>query len=267
MKNVIILSLFSFILISCSSSNTFYQLVKVESDDLNSSLYGYVYENDDVLVTYNFWSNHGNPGFKVFNKSDRILFVNLKNSFFIKNGIVYDYYKARSFSTSEQGYISETSDFTNDASIYSVYKQYQGVDAMSYAESRSVGLETSEQQYISIPPKSARFFSEYTILISPLINCDVERFPDEDEIQEVNYNKNDTPLTFRNFISYTLNSNSHLEDQKTIDNSFWISEVTHYPSDMFLTSRYRNICGEEVYDIVYNFTYKSPLFFYISYTY
>lgn len=45
-------------------------------------------------------------GFIMHNKTDRDLFVVLPQTFFIKNGIAFDYYKAREYRNTESGMVS-----------------------------------------------------------------------------------------------------------------------------------------------------------------
>lgn len=83
---------------SCKS--TFYQVVTTQSENLKTEQNALFFEDENCKVYYNLWSEGGNAGFFFHNKTDMTIYVNLAESFFVKNGMAYDYSLNRTFSSS-----------------------------------------------------------------------------------------------------------------------------------------------------------------------
>ena len=83
------------VLSSCSS-NCLYQIYEVKSDNLETKSNGLVYEDDNCLLFYNLWDKSGSLSFVFENKANKDIIIDLTRSFFIKNGMVYDYYQDQS---------------------------------------------------------------------------------------------------------------------------------------------------------------------------
>ena len=76
----------------------YYQSYKIEPvNNVTKSSNPLVYEDENLIVEYNFWGEGGNVEFLLYNKSDKNIYVNLKESFFIRNGIAFDYFLDREF--------------------------------------------------------------------------------------------------------------------------------------------------------------------------
>ena len=84
-----------FVLSSCSS--TYYQIYEVKSEGLQTKSDGLVYEDDNCLLFYNLWNKSGSLSFVFANKTDKDITIDLTRSFFIKNGVAYDYYQDQTY--------------------------------------------------------------------------------------------------------------------------------------------------------------------------
>ena len=67
------------------------QLYTVESD-LKQVDSAYVFENDTIRITYNFWYRGGKMNFTIYNKLDVPLFIDWKNSSFIIDDVPSPYW-------------------------------------------------------------------------------------------------------------------------------------------------------------------------------
>ena len=85
-----------FSLTSCN--NVFYQVYDVDSS-LNQNDNSLVFENEDCKVMYNLWSEDGSLSFVFMNKTDKDIFINMGQTFNIKNGAANDYFKNRTYET------------------------------------------------------------------------------------------------------------------------------------------------------------------------
>lgn len=105
------------ILSSCATTS-FYQVydVKPANESVTKSEMLF-FEDENCKITYNLWSNGGNIGFNFYNKSDSKIYVKLTESNFILNGFAYDYFKNRTFTTSESKSASTSNTSTGSVAV------------------------------------------------------------------------------------------------------------------------------------------------------
>ena len=75
-----------------SCTQKIYQIYEVESTNLQSSNKEIIFSNNDCEISYNLWSATGNLDFLFKNKTEHDIYIDMTRSFFIRNGIAYDYY-------------------------------------------------------------------------------------------------------------------------------------------------------------------------------
>ena len=85
MKKIIIPCMI-LLLASCAETN-FYQVYKTNFNDGNLTKDKIVFEDNNCSVSYNLWSEGGNMGFAMYNKTENYLIVNLAKTFFVLNGM------------------------------------------------------------------------------------------------------------------------------------------------------------------------------------
>jgi hypothetical protein len=92
-QNLILLGFISILFSSCVTTS-FYQVYKTaHSDKIKLEESNLVYEDDNCKVFYNLWTEGGDIGFKFYNKSDKNIYLNLEESFFVFNGYANNYFK------------------------------------------------------------------------------------------------------------------------------------------------------------------------------
>ena len=117
--------LFAIWILLSSCSNHFYQIYKVQPiNDFSESNNFLIYEDENCKVMYDFWGEKGRVGFLLFNKSDKNIYINLNESFYICNGIAYDYYLSREFTSLNT--VSQSSMYT-----YSAANTYSAISAIA----------------------------------------------------------------------------------------------------------------------------------------
>lgn len=219
---------------SCKSY--YYQVYDVSSDGLKQEDNSLVYENEDCKVLYNLWSNNGELKFAILNKTDKDIFVNLGQSFYVVNGKAIDYYQGRAYTSQSftqasyaESYIvgaAKGSGFWGNG-VYSENAQAL-VDAASgkLVKASSNSVTSKEMEIVCIPAKCYKVFNYYKVNPAWLKTCDKDKdFPTK-SCQVGTYTKTSTPMSFKNRIAYGF-TKSDVAD-KHIDNDFWISSVTNY---------------------------------------
>ncbi len=233
---------------------------------------GLVYENEDCIVSYHFWGEGGDAGFVFYNKTNKVIHIDLSQTFFVKNGVAYDYYVPTTNTKTTSSSSGSTSSATYGGAYYAsagasvgasktasvgaalggngtavgaskstslsaalsasygaaIYGSQSQSNSVSFGRSESVS--TMNQAILSIPPKTKRVVSLYSIRNKLFYDCDLKAYPKQSE--RLAYSVDNSPLTFANYITYSVGES---ENTRSIDNQFYISEVANYAEPYIIT--------------------------------
>ena len=239
---------------SVSCVPVFYQVYKTStSDQLNIVDSKLVYEDQNISIAYNLWGENGNIGFSFYNNTDDNIYFVLCESYFILNGYANNYFRNRTFTQ------------TLSALQSSTIIPYSRYFISSYAISASKGYSTSfiEERVVCIPSKTTKNISEYSINDVIIRNCDLFLYPTNKQINTKIFPLNESPLVFSNRIAYSIGAGA---DLITIENKFFVSEITNYPQASMEYQAYEEICGKKSSLKKTYLRNVSPDNFYIKYT-
>lgn len=205
------------IIATLTSCKSLVQVVETKTTNTKIIDDEYVFENDSIKVTYNFWSKEGSVKFTVFNKMDQPLYIDWKKSSYINNTIKLNYWEDE-----EQG-ISDS------------YKRYN----FSGSAGRKITKTTKPEKITFIPPKSIFIKNQFFILptkfnVNYAKSRKIKSLIRENkniEIKEKTYQISNTPLIFRNFLS--LSYSDSFDKEFYVDNEFYLSKVTQLNSADF----------------------------------
>ncbi len=256
---LIVILLFS----SCKSTYNFCQIYETKpfnDNDIKSSKNGIQFENEQCIISYNFWSDHGHAGFLFYNKTDEIIYVDLTKSFFTRNGNVYDLFDGKEWTSSSSYSISDSYQWTTSsfASLSTIEKVITGImipityggevvsvtgtvgksksqsTTSGTSTTRSSSVTTKEKPIIAIPPHKSKYISTYNIAVSRFLSCELEILPQKSS--RVTFTKENSPLQFSNFITYSVGENGSVI---SIENAFYVSAVTNYAEPEIVEYRER----------------------------
>lgn len=270
MKKVLLIGAVVALLTSCDVTSNYYQIYKTNtSENMIKKGDFLVFEDENCLVSYNLWDNGGNVGFNIYNKSNKNLYLNLEESFFIFNGIANNYYKNRVFSSSLNSGATYATSVVTSRSVtgYNYFNLLQtnkvalsSNTAIVSASGQSVSY--NEEKIVNIPPKASKYIVEYAINNSLYRNCDLYKYPTKKQINTKSFTKADSPIAFSNKIAYYIDTPDQLIK---FDNSFFVSEITNYPESEAFYSKKDENCGQISITKSYYFNDKSPDKFYMKY--
>ncbi len=239
-----------FTLTSCASS-TYYQLFNTEVENGTISEDRIVFEDKNCIVTYNLWSEGGDIGFNIFNKTENEINLDLTKTFFVLNGVAYEYYQNRTFSKSTNNGISLT---TYPKNNYTNIQKVSGTTITGYSTS------FKEKDNLTIPPKTLIHLSEYHIATIRYINCDLLKYPTKNKIKKLSFDKSTSPFVFYNLISYASNGVNN-----KMENRFYVNEITNLPSTEVVKDSYIGECGTVLPFSIKVFNDSKPNKFFIRY--
>lgn len=241
------------ILTSCAVTN-YYQVYKTNLDSGTITNNKIVFEDKNCSVSYNLWTEGGDIGFNIYNKTERDLTINLAKTFFVLNGVAYEYFQNRTFSKSSNSGSTVTS--------YN-YPYYWNSNVAKVAGTSSTSFSTSyiEKPELTIPSKTSINISEYHITNIRYTNCDLPKVPSKKNIKTLKFEKSNSPFVFYNLITYLTNA-----ETIKFENKFYISEITNYPSTEMFKDIDTTICGKKLNFPIPVYKNKTPDKFYIKYS-
>lgn len=272
MKKVLLIFAIGCFLSSCTA--TYYQVYRVETE-LEKKKDAIVYSDEYCDVIYNLWDENGNLSFVFMNRSDKDIVLDLSRSFFIKNGIAFDYYEDKSYTegysknySSTVGVLdSYTKQVTKSGYTHTPYlwtPTMIGVSrgkTMGTTQGKNVSYNSSVTTHsvktITVPAQSSKVVTGF--IISNYIYKDKEDkdFNRPKNIsREINYSKEISPLLFRNRIYYSIDGRGYY-----IDNEFWVSCVKNMSEKKFKKTIIHKDSEEEIIIIDH-----SAAMFYNSYS-
>lgn len=243
MKSIKLLALLIIITTFQSCNTLYYQVYETKPlQNVKQETDGFVFEDENCIIHYDLWTEGGDAGFSIYNKTENTLYLDKYNTHFVINGVAKDYYLDRVFTNNETLAINSVFyNISNESSVSTSYK---------------------EKAIIAVPSKTKRKISEYNINTLYYSECNLDKYPNRRGIKTESFSESDTPFTFENRISYFFDKE---EEFKEIKNAFYVSSVTNYPSKEIISSEQKEECGETQYGTVQINTEQSPHRFYVSY--
>ena len=242
---------------SCGSK-LYYQVCKTNSTTVQQK--GEVLSHEDARcrIDYNLWAEHGDAGFVFFNKTDEVIYLLLDESFYVLNGVAYDYFQNRTFTDA-----SSTVTSTGSGLGFAGYGRFGVVSAYSRSitSGKSSAVSITEAKVMAIPPGTSKRMSEFDISQAAYRDCDLLRYPSARKIKTKSFDVANSPLQFYNSITYRVGSG----EKKTVKNDFYVSEITNYPDKEMFKTVSKEFCGEKDYNKMRVFKEMNADKFYIKY--
>lgn len=252
------------LLASCGTTYRTYRYIQVctaksipNATTAQSTDKGLLYENEDCIVLYNLWGKGGEAGFIFYNKTNKVIHIDLSQTFFLRNGIAYNYYTPQTITQTTSSSVGVATT-TSYAESYSAAKSVSagtgsstsikhgnrstGTSAATSASaswgaavlgnasvsdmasfSKSTSVATTEEPVLSIPPQASKVISHYDIAEELFVDCDLNKYPSDSA--HISFSEEDSPLTFANYISYRVGDN---KDVNVIENQFYIADIYNY---------------------------------------
>jgi hypothetical protein len=259
------------LLTSCAPTS-FYQVYQtIPSKELKGKDNYLAYEDDNCRVSYDLWDEGGYIGFHFYNRTDKNIYLDLGESFFILNGMAFDYFKNRTITESQSSGVTKSGAVSASKTVSSInawnlpqINQIQAIGGLNIEASSGHSVSYNEEKIICIPSRTSKIISEYKINTSLYRDCDLLRYPSKRQIKSSeSFTKEDSPFIFSNRIAYRVGESDNL---KRFENEFYVSEITNCRESEVLKSDYDEFCGQKSNDVVKYFRNSSPDKFYIQYS-
>ena len=269
MKHLIFPSIIAFALTSCSSTQC-YQVAKTAPTAENNVTEDLTYSNDDVTITFDFWSDGGWGGFQIQNNSKSNLVLNLDTTFLVVNGHLDVFFDNTSYAVSKSSGSSKTglaavNDRLNPnyASSRGLSSSARGTLAAAATATTSNGVQLTQKEFheLVIPPGFASKRYESEIYDQSLKFCDLQRNPyqriTKGKTLVKSFTETDSPVNFDFIINYSIGQRT-----EQLSFSFFVKEIANYKkSEMFVYVR-EDPCGKTLFEPYQEFKDPSRWSFY-----
>ncbi len=258
---------FVFILTFCSACRSFVQVFETSSPNTRFTEDCYVFENDTLKVSYNFWAEKGIMAFAICNKLKIPIYIDWKKSSYIDKSVKLNYWTDNEFTSS----IAVSSSYFYDGPIIRPGQPFVTTVGVSSSITKKM------ERVTFIPPESYYYRSQFYILpidfFALALNTNYNEVPfnlkpgKKTKVYFQSFTTENTPLVFRNFLTISLSEN--FAEEFYVDNQFFISEikemdVRHFECkklDERISPRRFYILDEEGFIVKFSYFKKGNAFF------
>ncbi len=209
----LVASCFTLICVLCSGQ---IQVAKTISTNVPVKRGFYTFENDKVTVIYNLWAERGMFAMLLFNKTDKPIYIDWKETYFFFNGSSYDYRVDNGIG----GWGQDTSGRANAFAFTWGKKMFPSIN---------FNFEPTTDRYTAIPPHGSIATAKYR-----LINLDMNmegakrrKYECNDEENKsglaLKYTPDNSPFFFQNYVAYVANDT--LAEPELLTHDFYVSEL------------------------------------------
>jgi hypothetical protein len=212
----------------------------------------YYFENDTIRIVYSFWKEKGILGYEVYNKLQIPIYIDWKKSSFVVNNVKMNYWADETISSG--------------ASVRAT--TYYSLLGISESSTVLAGKSVKPERVTFLAPHSGIVKADFILwnarpsALPPAAKSATIHKPGYTRpipIKYVDYNKNNTPITFRNFITYSTTETFSTEIY--LDNEFYISRIAQL--------KYNDFGGKDYYDkatkkMAYEQPFNSTKAFYMT---
>ena len=245
-------------MLSCSPLQ--YQVLEISGDNIPNAIKDDVLisGNEDVQVSYNFWSFGGSIAFTIENKTNKPIFLDWDKCHFIIGGFSYEYWYDIEENT--QYAIAKSISQSGFSSSYSYYNSFWNTKTSSITTIQ----KSKPKRILQIPSKSSIYVKKFSILNKPYFTCDFNFKGSSQHLSSKEFTRTDSPINFRNYLTYSFDKDC--DSSKVIDDGFYISKVSNMSKKLFngesKTTKNCDIKGNSVDKQTFEFPQYGPNKFY-----
>lgn len=276
------------VLMLTSCATAFQQIASISSPQMRLTDNGhFAYSEDDLVVDYNFWAQNGQVSFVITNNMDKDVYVDLGRSFLVVNGMTFDYFQNRTYSTNASSTVVSSSaygasnTFALSAGMANAFASSYGGTAygVSYGSSAGSsrtsasshrttssstvnrGVEYKEKEGVWIPAHSSRHFCEFSLLEVPYRQCGFARNPSKKEDMTLTFSEENSPYAFDNVLMFVVEG----ADRRVV-NSFYVSALTNIQqTETYEEEELRNCDDSKTGETIRIYKFRSANRFFINY--
>jgi hypothetical protein len=214
-----------------------------------------IFENDTIKITYDLWSSYGNISFSVYNKLDVPIYVDWKKSAFIKQEKRHKYWSGKMVTEATSRLTPATKKtlaFTEGNTTQTQEERIAFIPPHSYIENPAKFsiLEYGENyiffkdiplsfEYLSLKDQNKKELKGTEPGLVKVLPVNKSWGADGTiDIYQVEYSKENSPVSFSNFLTYSTTES--FANEHYISNSFYIKRILEMDKKQFLGKEGKN---------------------------
>lgn len=211
------------------------QLITLSSDTLKPSpQQGFVYDTDTLRLSYQFFSERGVIHLSIENKLDKPLYVDWKRSAFITGNTKLDYWYdvaavnlyGTAYTSTYSRYLRNWNSSLTSISLDGTIRKENAIDFIP------PGTKLEKDQFVIVPDRALPLPGQFR---TETVTSTVPYRPKPVSVQTYQYTPNNSPLTFRNYV--TLSTDKDFKHEIVLDSKFWASDVQVMPYQQLSAGR------------------------------
>lgn len=220
MKYLIIGLIIATLIPSCRTKIPYVQLYETESTNTTKTKQCYVYDNDTLRIDYAFWADGGTVAFRIANKTNKPIYVNWFRSSFISNSLRYQYWNDKA-----QTQVNFNAVSSRNVAGFPDIVGYSGDATIAHIKPEKISFIPPHSYILKLGSyiKTEAYKdwgTQFTKTVEP--RHDLPKY--QTTVYSKHFDKQTTPLDFRNFL--TLSFNEDFTGEFYIDNDFYVKSVT-----------------------------------------
>jgi hypothetical protein len=237
-----------------------YQATPVNEEEMPIQNGKLINENNDCIVSYNFFEEYGHGGFWFTNNTDSVIYIYCDETFFIINGEAKDYYQARRWTTTT----SQTQQSSTESGTRKKHNKRSTATTLGTSQTSTSAVANEELRYVIIPPHSTKHLNQFPIQVNRILACNLKEKPGRTPSPK-GFSIDDSPVVFGNYITYSVGKGKN-SVKKHIDNRFYVSEISNHSSkSIILNVPIKNECQKNTGEKETKLKGAGPNRFYVTY--
>lgn len=250
-----------------------YQVIKTAPTAENTVNDDLTYSNNDVTITFDFWSDGGLGGFQIQNDTRSNLVLNLDTTFLVINGGLDVFFDNTSTAVSKSSGTARTGVAAINDRVNPSYSRNNGLsstargtlaNAATSTVSSGVEFTHKEHHQLVVPPGFTSKLFESAISDNTLQFCDLQRNPHQraasGKTLSKSFNPTESPLNFDFVINYSIGKRT-----EQLLFSFYAKEVANYKKSEMFFSVQEDPCGNTLFEPYLEFRDPDRWSFYNKY--
>jgi len=233
LTSLVIIGLMIFSLGSCKTYIRLTETQSIGKDAVDNS----VYENNDIKITYDMWSENGIMYFTLYNKTEKPLYIDWKRSVFIYNSWKNNYWVEKS--TAEDFYVpvgtGKNISFQKRTSTV-VQERYTFIPPKTYVAVPTSYYILGDVSQVDVKDENGKM----KIMVTDLRH---DKSATKEKVAKStgkgttkvwtkSYDAASSPHVFRNFLTYSKTEN--FANETNVENEFIVSKHTEMTTKNFL---------------------------------
>ena len=223
MKKFLVLVLLCSGMTSCAPL-MYQQIATIQSDQVSINENGdFIAKTSEFTILYDFWAPSGMTSFMVSNNSDEDIYLNMSESYYIRNGYAHDYYQGRVYvpnSRTSPNVLSATVAASGDANKFGLGSEFgSGLNSTTKASSVS-RVEYVEQKIICIPAHSRKAFEQFNVQPEAYRECGFIRNPKSRETAVKKFTEENSPVVIEKRIMFEVSGK-----KVPVNHKFYVSKL------------------------------------------